>query len=249
MNSATAAAGGYGNWTGNTVNPLPIRSTPTSYPFTNRSPEGRNIGGARARQTPAQPNTVSPYAQPNTVNSCIACFKCQGWGHFASQCPSSRQAPRPTRALLVEIQDEDHTAPTDIIEPITEIYKADPELVAGFEGSLGLVGCIIKETTPLTPLERTIALALPLNLTPDSSSSSATQSQGPEDPTQTSIFATFTRIANIVIKILVDSGSVVNAVAAASVAALGLTPEVHPLPYKAMWINDLSLSVTDNTQS
>ena len=41
-----------------------------------------------------------------------------------------------------------------------------------------------------------------------------------------------------------DSGSVVNAVAAASVPALGLAPEVHPLPYKAMWINDLSLAVT-----
>ena len=32
--------------------------------------------------------------------------------------------------------------------------------------------------------------------------------------------------------------------AAASVPALGLTPEVHPLPFKAMWINDLSLVVT-----
>ena len=32
--------------------------------------------------------------------------------------------------------------------------------------------------------------------------------------------------------------------AAASVPALGLTPEVHPLPYKAMWINDLSLAAS-----
>ena len=143
----------------------------------------------------------------------------------------------------MEIQDKDHTPPTDNIEPITEIYEADPELAAGFEGPPGLVGCIIKETTPLTPQERTIALALPLNPIPDSSSSSTIQSQGPEDPTQTSIFATFTRIADTVIKILVDRGSMVNAVAADFVLALRLTPEVHPLPYKAMWINDLSLSV------
>ena len=234
-NSATATTEGHGNWTGSTVTPLPRRSTPTSYPFADRTPEGRNTGGTRVR--PAS-------AQPNTANSRVACFKCQGWGHFASQCPSSRQAPRPTRALLVEIQDEDHTPPGDIIEPITEIYEADPELAAGFEGSPGLVGCIIKETIPLTPIERTVALALPQSPIPDSSSSSATQPQGPEDPSRTSIFATFTRTANTVIKILVDSGSVVNAVAAASIPALGLTPEVHPLPYKAMWINDLSLSVT-----
>ena len=233
--SATATAGSYRNRTDSTVNPLPNRPTSTSHPFTDRTPEGRNTGGARARPNPAQ---------SNTTNSRVACFKCQGWGHFASQCPSSRQAPRPTRALLVEIQDEDHTPPTDVTEPVTEVYEADPELAAGFEGPPGLVGCIVKETTPLTPLERTIALALPLNPIPDNSSLPTKQSQGPEDPTRTSIFATFTRIADTVIKILVDSGSVVNAVAAASVPALGLTPEVHPLPYKAMWINDLSLAVT-----
>ncbi|XP_078442908.1 uncharacterized protein LOC144712482 [Wolffia australiana] len=52
------------------------------------------------------------------------------------------------------------------------------------------------------------------------------------------------KIKNSVIKILVDSGSVFNAVAAASVIPLGLKPELHPRPYKAMWINDASLSVT-----
>ena len=46
------------------------------------------------------------------------------------------------------------------------------------------------------------------------------------------------------IKILVDSGSVVNAVATASVHALGLQPRLHPRPYKAMWINETSLAMT-----
>ena len=36
----------------------------------------------------------------------------------------------------------------------------------------------------------------------------------------------------------------VNVVAAASTPALGLKPEIHPQPYKAMWINDISLDVT-----
>ena len=97
---------------------------------------------------------------------------------------------------------------------------------------------------PLTSLERTIALAVPLDLTPEGSYSSSDPTQPLEDPIRTTIFSTFTKIADTVIKVLVDSGSVVNAVAAASVPALGLAPEVHPLPYKAMWINDLSLAVT-----
>ena len=133
---------------------------------------------------------------------------------------------------------------TDTSETTTEIYEADPDLAAGFEGHPGTIGCIIKEITPLTSLERTIALAIPLDLTPEGSYSPTDSTQTVEDPNRTAIFSTFTKIANTVIKILVDSGSVVNAVAAASVPALGLAPEAHPLPYKAMWINDLSLAVT-----
>ena len=65
-----------------------------------------------------------------------------------------------------------------------------------------------------------------------------------DNPLRTSIFLTFTRTGANVIKILIDSGSVVNAVAAASVLSLGLQPLPHPRPYKAMWINDAFLAVT-----
>ena len=226
---------GYGNRAGNPTNPLPIRAVPPTLPAAERPTEGRNTGGTR-------PRYIS--AQPASANSRTACFKCHGWGHFASQCPSPRQAACPARAILVEIQDEEHTPTYDTSETTTEIYEADPDLAAGFEGHPGTVGCIIKEITPLTSLERTIALAVPLDLTPEGSYSPSDSTQTLEDPIRTAIFSTFRKIANTVIKVLVDSGSVVNTVAAASVPALGLAPEVHPLPYKAMWINDLSLAVT-----
>ena len=161
--------------------------------------------------------------------------------------PSARPRGKPLvlrRLSSLRSKTKTMRLPYDATESITEVYEADPELATGFEGPPGLVRCIIKETIPLTFLECTIALALPLNLTPGSSTTASNRSQGTEDPICTSIFSTFTRIADSVIKILVDSGSVVNAVAAASVPALGLTPEVHLLPYKAMWINDLSLVVT-----
>ena len=106
------------------------------------------------------------------------------------------------------------------------------------------MGCIIKEICPLTPLECTIAFARPLNLTPRGPCPTPPQLQGAEDPLRTAIFSTFTKIADSVIKVLVNSGSVVNAVAAASIPALGLRPERHPTPYKAMWINEVSLAVT-----
>ena len=185
-----------------------------------------------------------PPSQPPTTNSRIACFKCQGWGHFASQCPSQRQASRPPRALLVEIQDEDHAPLPDVTNHVTEVYEVDPELAAGFEGFPGFMGCIIKETSPLTPQERTIAFARPLNTKARNLPPASPPESGTDDPFRTSIFSTFTKIADSIIKILVDSGSVVNAVAAASIPTLGLRPEIHPIPYKAMWINDVSLAVT-----
>ena len=140
--------------------------------------------------------------------------------------------------------------PPDVTEPVTEVYEADPNLVAGFKGSPGYMGCIIKETVPLTPLERTITLAMPQDTTPRGPLATTPPAQGNEDPIRTSIFSTFTKIADSVIKIRVfmwkrvQCGSVVNAVVAASVPALGLQPKIHPIPNKAMWINEVSLSVT-----
>ena len=130
------------------------------------------------------------------------------------------------------------------MEPTTEIYEVDLDLTAGFEGPSRLMGCIIKEICPLAPLECTIAFARPLNLTPGGPCPTPPQSQGADDPLRTAIFSTFTKIAGSIIKILVDSRSVVNAVAAASIPTLGLRPERHPTPYKAMWINEVSLAVT-----
>ena len=96
----------------------------------------------------------------------------------------------------------------------------------------------------MTKEERTIALALPAETKLYDPPAAQCVSPGLEDTGRSSIFSTHTRIANSIIKILVDSGSVVNAVSAASVPVLGLRPELHPQPYRAMWMNDASLPVT-----
>ena len=200
-----------------------------------RTSDGRTLGGPRPR----------PTSTPSTnTGTRIACYKCQGWGHFASQCPSPRQASRPARALLVEIHDDEPVPPPDTEDVTTEIYEADPELATVFEGAPGLVGCIIKELIPLTPEELTLALAAPLGTTLSKTSTESNSELGTNDSQRSSIFSTYTKIDTTVVKILVDSGSVVNAVAAASVPILGLQAQAHPRPYRAMWINDASLAVT-----
>ena len=127
---------------------------------------------------------------------------------------------------------------------MAEIYEADPELAQAFEGTPTTIGCIIKEIRPLTDEEHSLAASAPLGTMLTEIPTEENSGPELEDPIHSSIFSTFSRIGSNVIKILVDSGSVVNAVAAASVLALGLQPRPHPRPYKAMWINETYLAVT-----
>ena len=107
----TPAMGG-GNLLGVSPN-SPTTRYGTPNPSTHeRVSEERPVGGLRPR------SNSTPSVNTDTRG---VCFKCQGWGHFASQCPSSRQTTRPARALLVEIHDDDHLPPPDQGDAITEV--------------------------------------------------------------------------------------------------------------------------------
>ena len=97
---------------------------------------------------------------------------------------------------------------------------------------------------PLTNKEHSLAISAPLGTMLSELPTWEDSVPDLEDPLRSSIFSTFSKIGSTVIKIFVDSGSVVNAVRAASVLALGLQPRLHPRPYKAMWINETFLVVT-----
>ena len=247
--------------------PRLLLPTPSTLPSTTTNPTTRNRFGASpgatfspgaslqqasanelttAARAPQGPRTRALPTAASSSSARIACYKCQGWGHFAAQCPSSRHTTRPAHALLVEIQDDEQLSPPRPDDVPAEIYEADPELAQAFQGSPSVVGCIIKEKTTITIAEYSHAIAAPLGTMLSGPSSGGEEEARPitEDPLRSSIFSTFTKIGPTVVKILVDSGSVVNAVAAASVHALGLHPRLHPRPYKAMWINEASLAVT-----
>ena len=209
--------------------PLGPPSNRTSIPSSNdQSPVRRIQGGTRPRP---------PLISSNNTENRVACYKCQGWGHFASQCPSPWQTSRPARALLVEILEDAHPPPVNDEETIAEIYEADPELAQAFEGTPTIIRCIIKEIRTLTNEEHSLAVSAPLGTMLSELPTGEDSVPNLEDPLHSSIFLTFSKIGSTMCKILVDSRSLVNAVAAASVLALGLQPRLHPRPYKAMWIN------------
>ena len=68
-------------------------------------------------------------------------------------------------------------------------------------------------------------------------------SSSTEDPRRTSIFYTYVKINGQACKVIVDSGSCVNAISDAVIQRTGLTTINHPTPYDVSWIDASALPV------
>ena len=117
----------------------------------------------------------------------------------------------PTRSLHIgELKEQEPEPNNEDVEE--EVYEAEPDLIEEYEGDeeefdqVGVVRCILTQTQP------------------------------EEDWHRTSILQTFVKFGNKVCKIIIDSGSCVNAIATETAKSLGLTLVPHPDPYKVSWI-------------
>ena len=62
-----------------------------------------------------------------------------------------------------------------------------------------------------------------------------------EHSLRTAIFFTYIKIANDFYKVIIDSGSSVNAISEKALKQLGLPFEKHPTPYEVSWVINSSL--------
>ena len=69
------------------------------------------------------------------------------------------------------------------------------------------------------------------------------QTKVQEDWRRTNILQTFLKLGDKVCKIIIDSGSCVNAISTSTVKMLGLTPVPHPNPYKVSWVDSTSIPI------
>ncbi|XP_038975300.1 uncharacterized protein LOC103717641 [Phoenix dactylifera] len=105
-----------------------------------------------------------------------------------------------------------------------EIHITDPELAEGFDEP--------NFTEETEPEVRINVLRCTL-----------TQPKECEDWRRTTIFHTYISNGNKVCKIIIDSGSCINAVSTDTISKLGLTPIDHPSPYKVAWLDTSSIPV------
>jgi len=72
-----------------------------------------------------------------------------------------------------------------------------------------------------------------------------TQHNETDDWCRTTIFHTWMKIDDKNYKIIVDSGSCINAVSSKLVSMIGLEAVPHPCPYKVSWVNTTSIEVNE----
>uniref|UniRef100_A0A2N9IC59 Reverse transcriptase n=1 Tax=Fagus sylvatica TaxID=28930 RepID=A0A2N9IC59_FAGSY len=197
-------------------------TTNNLHPSSNRPPKtgptptpiGKDVKGKEVARDPSKPNTRTQ------------CFKCQGFGHVAAQCPN--------RTLFItEDECED-----DLEE---EVYE--PECLEDFddyEGDTKCLGCIrvisLHASLPedATDGPRLIVVRCALTLPKES-----------EDWRRNNIFHTYVKCGSTNCKVIIDSGSCINAVSSSLVTRLGVKPIPHPNPYKVSWVDTSSIDIKE----
>ena len=125
----------------------------------------------------------------------------------------------PSRSLHIGESSEGDLEPCEEYEE--EVYEADPSLIEAYEEEdapiesdlVGVVRCILSQAVVQ------------------------------EDWHRTNILQIFFKLGDKVCKVIIDSGSCVNAISTSAVKSFGLTSIPHPNPYKVSWIDSTSIPI------
>ena len=71
------------------------------------------------------------------------------------------------------------------------------------------------------------------------------EQRGTDDWRRSAIFQTYTKCGDKTCKVIIDSGSCINAVSSSVVSRLGLKLTPHPNPYKVSWVDTSSIAIKE----
>ncbi|XP_027169405.1 uncharacterized protein LOC113769129 [Coffea eugenioides] len=202
----------FGNTTYSTNRPFqprndsrPLPNAPTPKPRF----EGGKVGNSNVgKPPPSAPKFEEPWAQ--TRDHDTRCFKCQGRGHIASQCPNQR--------TMIMMQNG------EIVSEDEAEYEGMPPLEGGSDGES-------PNEEEFSAPEGHFGTALVARR--------ALTARVKEDELQReNIFYTRCFVNQALCSVIIDSGSCTNVASSLMVDNLKLPTRDHPRPYKLQWLNN-----------
>ncbi|XP_078444228.1 uncharacterized protein LOC144713508 [Wolffia australiana] len=228
--SAISAAPSRTTWTRNSGS-APRTTSTTPIPTAPAAPTTAPV------PTPAISSALSTARAPNAPREPMQCFKCKGFGHRRSDCPS---------LMIMDMHGQPAEDQQDDNLEVDEYPGDDPD-GDELDDSLGYI-----QITPIAPTATyPVAIVDTREIggstsTPrvGSTSSATTVATRPVDVAQrTSIFHTYVKIGGRTYKLMVDSGSCINGISEDTATRLGLPLIPHPTPYQVSWIDASTIPV------
>ncbi|KAJ9542861.1 hypothetical protein OSB04_029367 [Centaurea solstitialis] len=152
------------------------------------------------------------------------CFKCQGWGHIASQCGNRVTITmREARALMAKYAAEEEAAEDE--ERVLPMQETQDEN----EPDQGYNGRWQDQDYVDPPMVDNVLIIRKLL---------HTKVEPLEDEQRENLFQTRCLVNGRWCSMIIDSGSCTNVVSSKTVNVLKLDTKDHPKPYKLNWLND-----------
>ncbi|KAH6829248.1 hypothetical protein C2S53_007946 [Perilla frutescens var. hirtella] len=187
----------------------PERCFDSSTPQSSHRPE--STLSIQSRPTPTWPNqgVTPPNAAPSRARD-IQCHKCQGWGHFQAQCPNQR-------VIYLTESNEVESASEDEREPVGDTTTEKmPENDA--------------EDEDIDPEVLQVSLVTIRSL--------SIIREEEQEHQRENIFYTRAVIKGHMCSMIIDSGSVINAISQYAVEKLSLPVEQHANTYRLQWLTN-----------